>query len=107
MVRRLVDVEESLGTTNEQLDDLAKNVDPNSNEGKEVQTLQEKVKTAAKEAARQIGAAAFNTGKEVASEKVAEIKEVAAKKLQEKAGQLADKVKGKTSAFLANLFNKK
>ena len=93
VVQKLVNVEESLETTEAQLDELAKNVDPNSNEGKEVRTLREQVKTVAKETAK----AAFDTGKEVASKKVAEYREVAVQQLQVQAGQLKEKAKEKAA----------
>ena len=118
VVQRLANVEGSLETTKEQLDELGNIVDPNSKEGKEVKTLQEEVKALAEDTAKQIGAAALTKGKEVASEKVAEIREVAAQIIQEKAGELADKAKGKAgeladkakgkaSSWFANIFNKK
>ena len=95
VVQRLANVEGSLETTKEQLDELGNTVDPDSKEGKEVQTLKEQAKTLAKDTAKQIGAAALTKGKEVAIEKVAEIREMAAQQLQVKAGQLADKAKEK------------
>ena len=57
---------------------------------------------------KQMGAAAFNTGKEVANEKVAEIRKVAAQQLQEKteqlkekAGELATQAKERATSWLS------
>ena len=106
VVQRLANVEQSLETTKEELDELENTVDPDSKEGKQVKTLREQVKTVAKDTVKQMGAAALNTGKEVVSEKVAEVREVAAQKLQEKteqlkekAGELATQAKDKASAW--------
>lgn len=118
VVQKLETVEESLETTEAQLNKLAKTVDPNSNEGRQVKSLKEEAKALAANTAKQMGAAAFNTGKEVVSEQVDKYREVAAEELQkkagqlankakEKAGELADNAKGKVSSWFASRFNKK